>query len=375
MEPTRESNATLVDLLDRILDKGLILNADLIIHVAGIPLLGVNLKACLAGMETMLNYGIWRDWDEAQRAIATEEQRQKKGVPLASNEEVFLKMFASLWYSKGIYHNWRPGHLYITDRRIFLFRQEPAETLFQCSFEDIKGISTERKNNITGKETDYLYLWLKTDEIIQLHPSDAMVVKVEIEKRMNDLGLGLEEITDFHMLDETAMKFLIADEQVIHSGKVSHLVTEPRPGGTTMDVWKPGHLYLTNQRLVWWYDFDGKVAWEVPLNKISNVQIIKKDLGGMLKNKPVLDLSYQNGSGAVISSFSDAIEELNVWQQMINEDLSKMQQADDKDDTETCPRCGSISSINTLLKEGCPICGWVSPRLTKQEILEKNECR
>ena len=80
MEPTRDTHATLVDLLDRVLDKGLIIDADLIIHVAGIPLLGVKLRAALAGMETMLKYGIWQDWDEAQRAIATKEYRQKMAM-------------------------------------------------------------------------------------------------------------------------------------------------------------------------------------------------------------------------------------------------------------------------------------------------------
>lgn len=78
MNPTRDTHATLVDLLDRALDKGLMLDADLIIYVAGIPLLGVKLRAALAGMETMLKYGVWQDWDEAQRALATEEYRQKK---------------------------------------------------------------------------------------------------------------------------------------------------------------------------------------------------------------------------------------------------------------------------------------------------------
>jgi hypothetical protein len=63
--------------LDRILDKGLILDADIIIHVAGIPLIGVKLKAAIAGIETMLKYGIWENWETAQRAIATDEQRQK----------------------------------------------------------------------------------------------------------------------------------------------------------------------------------------------------------------------------------------------------------------------------------------------------------
>jgi len=78
MQPTRDTHATLVDLLDRVLEKGLVLNADLLINVAGVPLLGVNLKACLAGIETMLKYGIWQDWDEAQRSIATRERQQKR---------------------------------------------------------------------------------------------------------------------------------------------------------------------------------------------------------------------------------------------------------------------------------------------------------
>jgi len=78
MQPTRDTHATLVDLLDRVLEKGLVLNADLLINVAGIPLLGVNLRAYLAGIETMLKYGIWQDWDEAQRAIATRERKQKR---------------------------------------------------------------------------------------------------------------------------------------------------------------------------------------------------------------------------------------------------------------------------------------------------------
>jgi hypothetical protein len=69
MQPTREGRATLVDLLDRVLEKGLVLNADLVIHVAGVPLLGVNLKACLAGVDTMLKYGVWRDWDEVVKSV------------------------------------------------------------------------------------------------------------------------------------------------------------------------------------------------------------------------------------------------------------------------------------------------------------------
>lgn len=60
--------ATLVDLLDRVLEKGLIIDADIVITVAGIPLLGVKLRAALAGMDTMLKYGMMTEWDQQIRA-------------------------------------------------------------------------------------------------------------------------------------------------------------------------------------------------------------------------------------------------------------------------------------------------------------------
>ena len=66
--------ATLVDLLDRVLDKGLFLRADLVISVAGIPLIGVTLSAAVAGMETMLEYGILSDWDEVIRALPSDQR-------------------------------------------------------------------------------------------------------------------------------------------------------------------------------------------------------------------------------------------------------------------------------------------------------------
>ena len=89
MEPTRSSHATLVDLLDRVLDKGLIIHADIIISVAGIPLIGVNLRAALAGMETMLQYGLMKDWDECIRSQETEHRRAL--IATASREAIALE--------------------------------------------------------------------------------------------------------------------------------------------------------------------------------------------------------------------------------------------------------------------------------------------
>lgn len=52
----------IVELIDRTLNKGIILNADLIITVADVPLLAANLRLALASVETMLKYGVMNDW-------------------------------------------------------------------------------------------------------------------------------------------------------------------------------------------------------------------------------------------------------------------------------------------------------------------------
>ncbi|MEK7829166.1 MAG: gas vesicle protein [Deltaproteobacteria bacterium] len=70
MKPMRERDVTFIDLLDRVLDKGLVIRADIIISLAGIPLVGINLGAAIAGMETMLRYGIMEEWDKEIRGEA-----------------------------------------------------------------------------------------------------------------------------------------------------------------------------------------------------------------------------------------------------------------------------------------------------------------
>ena len=67
MEPIRNSSGTLVDLLDRLLDKGVVIYADVVVSLAGIPLIGISLRAALAGMDTMTKYGLMVDWDEKLR--------------------------------------------------------------------------------------------------------------------------------------------------------------------------------------------------------------------------------------------------------------------------------------------------------------------
>lgn len=69
MEPERDE---VVDLLDKILEKGVVVNSDLIITLADVPLIGVDLRLALAGIDRMLDYGLFEDWDAAHRAIEEE---------------------------------------------------------------------------------------------------------------------------------------------------------------------------------------------------------------------------------------------------------------------------------------------------------------
>ena len=80
--PQAPMRATLVDLLDRVLEKGLIIDADIVISVAGIPLLGVKLRAALAGMETMLKYGMLTEWDQEIRAWESARRLPEQKEPL-----------------------------------------------------------------------------------------------------------------------------------------------------------------------------------------------------------------------------------------------------------------------------------------------------
>ncbi len=67
MEPTADSEDVIVDLLDVLLQKGVVLEADVVIGIADIPLVGIKLRAAIAGLTTMREYGMFEEWDLQQR--------------------------------------------------------------------------------------------------------------------------------------------------------------------------------------------------------------------------------------------------------------------------------------------------------------------
>ena len=357
MEPNRSPQATLNDLIDRILDKGILLNTDLIISVAGIPLLGVNLKLALAGMETMLEYGIMKDWDEAQRAVASREA-DIKGPHFGENESIIFSMFGTHWYTKGIYNSWRAGTIYITDRRLIMFRRMPADVLLEICYGEIRAMSIRERDHFTGGKRQELHILLKDDEYVRLHTNDTTIMKKAIEDIMLTNKLSLEENPAFPDRKEMPGNFLDTGEAVINSGKMWYQMPFVSDGNIHY-VWKPGHLYLTDKRLCWWYDFEKKLSFSISSDLILHVTVQDVQFG----TAPVLEKSliilYKEGMENKIVCFYENETTLHEWEKVICE-LIKEHEA--VKNSETCPRCGRKSLKESLLENGCSRCGWVSYR-------------
>lgn len=149
MEPTRDLRASVRDLLDVMLDKGVYLDLDLIITVADVPLIGVSLRAAVAGVETMLEHGLMKDWDEQTRAAA--DRSITRGLALADDEEVVLRM-AGGHVQEEPYQSWRPGIVCLTSHRLVVWRSEPREVLWQARLEDVAAVDLRAEASVGGPD-------------------------------------------------------------------------------------------------------------------------------------------------------------------------------------------------------------------------------
>ncbi|MFD6133948.1 gas vesicle protein [Isoptericola sp. NPDC060257] len=153
LQPTRDLHATLPDLLDSLLNKGVYLDLDLIITVADIPLIGVNLRAAIAGIETMLEHGMMRNWDEQTRAWV--RQSLARHVPLEPDEEVVARMAGGHRQDEPA-TVWRPGTVYLTTRRLLVWRADPRELLWQAALDDVTHVEVRTELAIGGEERERL---------------------------------------------------------------------------------------------------------------------------------------------------------------------------------------------------------------------------
>jgi predicted RNA-binding Zn-ribbon protein involved in translation (DUF1610 family) len=82
LRATRDEVSTLADVIDRVLDKGLVINADICVSVAGVELLGVKIRAALASFETAARYGLeFPSGTNRERAAWREAEQGKEACP------------------------------------------------------------------------------------------------------------------------------------------------------------------------------------------------------------------------------------------------------------------------------------------------------
>jgi hypothetical protein len=148
LEPTRPAGATLAELLEVLLNKGVYLDLDLIISVADIPLIGVNLRATIAGIETMLEFGMMRQWDSDTRAWV--QKSLTKGLSLRDDEEAIASM-AGGYHHPGPPALWHPGRVYLTSQRLIVHRREPEETLWEAELSAIAHVRTVEERPAHGE--------------------------------------------------------------------------------------------------------------------------------------------------------------------------------------------------------------------------------
>ena len=82
LEPTRERGDAVADVIDAVLDKGLVINADIMISLAGVELLGIKVRAALASFETAARYGLeFPSGTNLETAAWREAALEKEGCP------------------------------------------------------------------------------------------------------------------------------------------------------------------------------------------------------------------------------------------------------------------------------------------------------
>ncbi len=60
---------TIVDLVDRILDKGVVITGDITVSIVGVDLLSLKINLVIASLETAKRYGVklpWEKWERPQ---------------------------------------------------------------------------------------------------------------------------------------------------------------------------------------------------------------------------------------------------------------------------------------------------------------------
>jgi hypothetical protein len=290
MEPCHAPQATLTDLLERVLDKGIMLKLDLVIGVAGIPLIGISLQGAIAAIETMLGYGMMAGWDADTRADAIREAEHHR-FGLRPGEHVTLEQYGSYRHARGIVRIWRPGRLILTEQRLLLIRPVPTEVLFETPVSAIAGIGRVFEGNAGGGGREVVCLALADGRLEALYTPEPDQLEASLRARLHRLGQPITEISrwDIKQLDPGA----VAQGQLWHRW----------PPGQATQRWRSGWTVLTPTELTWRPDRPEHALLRVPLRDISALAVERRELG-ILGEREVLVVTHQTGGGHAEALFA-----------------------------------------------------------------------
>ncbi|WP_208009733.1 gas vesicle protein [Nesterenkonia sphaerica] len=301
LQPTRDPGATLPDLLEVLLNKGVHLNLDLIISVADVPLIGVNLRATIAGIETMIEYGMMRQWDDQTRAWV--QRSLSRHLPMADGEEVVAAMAAS-HLRDDFQRIWRPGRAYLTTHRLIVHRRDPAETLWQTRLDSIASAESYTEPSVGGEDRMRLKIVLHDGSVARLSALDA--------DRLLTLIRQQRQVPGGAQAESAAAE----DQGPRMRGTMWYLETFAQ--GAT---WRGGKATLTRE---------GMLTWKSPLDNRASLRIEPAQLKAVHLEKhsnPTSQaqvLRVETTSGEVRLAGPD----LHKWHQLLHDDTESGQEVD-----------------------------------------------
>jgi len=81
------SDLLLLDILNRILDKGIVINGDVTLAIAGTDLLSLKINLVIASLETAKRYGIELPWEKWKRE---QQEPNDSNISVSHNEAISL---------------------------------------------------------------------------------------------------------------------------------------------------------------------------------------------------------------------------------------------------------------------------------------------
>lgn len=303
MEPVIDTKTGIGDLLERLLDRGVVVKLDLIISVAGIPLVGLSLQAALASIETMNAYGMFGDWDKSTRQAAAIAQAPTK-VDLAAGENVVLEQFAMVRSEEGIMRTWRPGRAYLTDRRFLLVRQSPFEVLVSLDLRDIAGIGSFSRTE-TGVTSEVVCLAASSGNLVLVRTGEPELFQACLADLLRRQEVVIEHLDPAQLRE--AFPDVSAESQLWHDS-----------GGE--GGWRPGWGAISDGSFTFWSDFERRRVVDLRLAGLERVSVERRYLSVPLGEREVLCLVRREDQEELIFVGKDVAQWSAAIQRAISPD-------------------------------------------------------